>query len=45
MKFDIIEEDIGTYGRIEEIPDGEEVSSCFICDRCVTSFGSRLQTM
>ena len=33
MKFKIVEEeDVGTYGRIEEIYDGEEVETCFICN-------------
>ena len=32
MKFNIVEEDTGVYGRIEEIPDGEEISTCFICN-------------
>ena len=32
MKFNIVEEDSGTYGRIEEIPEGEEIKTCFICN-------------
>ena len=32
MKFNIVEEDTGVYGRIEEIPDGEEIATCFICN-------------
>jgi len=33
MKFNIVEEeDTGVYGRIEEIPDGEEITTCFICN-------------
>lgn len=31
MRIEI--EERGTYGRIEEIPDGEEIDTCFICQR------------
>ena len=30
MKIEIAEEE---YGRIEEIPDGQEIETCFICNR------------
>ena len=32
MRFNIVEEDLGTYGRIEEILEGEELTTCFICN-------------